>query len=163
VSDGGGRPRSLFWRIATPIAASRQVAWFYEHVAPRLDRRLIALTGGRFSTAGFGRVGVLRVRGAKSGELRETPLLCTRDGDRFVLIASRGGATRHPAWYRNVVANPDVTLTIDGGERPFRARTAEGDERRRLWELACRGYPGYAVYERRARDRVIPVVVLEPR
>lgn len=121
------------------------------------------LTGGRLTTGGFGRVGMLAVRGAKSAVERHTPLLYTRDGDNLLLVASRGGAVDHPAWYRNVVANPDVRFAIDGDDRPYRARTASAEERPRLWELVCRRYAGYAVYQRRCRPREIPVVVLEPR
>ena len=80
-----------------------------------------------------------------------------------MLVASRGGDVKHPAWYLNVVANPDVSFSIDGTERPYRARTATAEERPRLWDLVNRRYPGYAVYQRRAGAREIPIVVLEPR
>jgi deazaflavin-dependent oxidoreductase (nitroreductase family) len=115
------------------------------------------------TTAGRGRVGFLVVRGARSGAPRTTPLVWTRDGDDILLVASRGGDTRHPAWYRNVVANPQVSFSIDGVEGAYRARTASSEERPRMWELVNRRYPGYGVYQRRAAPREIPVVVLEPR
>src|SRR5438093_9684490 len=83
-------------RILTPIAASRPVSWFYVHVAPALDRALLRLTGGRFTTGGRHRVGFLRVKGAKTGRERITPLVYTHDGEKIVLVASRGGDTRHP-------------------------------------------------------------------
>jgi deazaflavin-dependent oxidoreductase (nitroreductase family) len=157
------RAGSAFYeKVATPIAASKLGAWFYVNVAPAIDRRLMRWTNGRLTTGGFGRVGMLNVRGAKSGELRHTPLVYTRDGERIVVIASRGGDVKHPAWYRNVVANPDVTFTRDGEERAFLARTATGAERDELWRAANRTYAGYAAYQARAGDREIPVVVLEP-
>jgi deazaflavin-dependent oxidoreductase (nitroreductase family) len=80
----------------------------------------------------------------------------------MLLVASRGGDLKHPAWYRNIVANPDVRFSADSVERSYRARVATGDERPRMWELVNRRYPGYAVYQRRAGVREIPIVVLEP-
>ena len=155
--------RPPYERVAIPLISSRAGSWFYIHVAPHLDRGLLRLTGGRLTTAGRGRVGFLTVRGARSGAERITPLVWTADGDHGLLVASRGGDTKHPAWYRNVVANLDVNFSIDGVERAYRARDATQAERPRLWELVNRRYPGYAVYQRRAGAREIPVVVLEPR
>ena len=153
--------RPLFERLAIPLISSRAGAWFYVHVAPHLDRGLLRLTRGRVTTAGRGRVGYLKVRGARSGVERITPLVWTADGESLLLVASRGGDVRHPAWYRNVVANRDVTFSKDGVERAYRARTATEQERPRLWSLVNRRYPGYAVYQRRAGDRQIPIVVLD--
>jgi deazaflavin-dependent oxidoreductase (nitroreductase family) len=152
----------LYERVAVPLVSSRPGSWFYVNVAPYLDRSLLRLTGGRLTTAGRGRVGFLVVRGARSGVERITPLVWTPDGANVLLVASRGGDVKHPAWYRNAVANPDVGFSIDGVQRSYRARTATPEERPRLWELVNRRYPGYEVYQRRAGDRQIPVVVLEP-
>jgi deazaflavin-dependent oxidoreductase (nitroreductase family) len=157
-----GDRRPLYERVAIPLVSSRPGSWFYVNVAPHLDRGLLRLTKGRWTTGGRGRVGFLKVRGARTGAERITPLVWTRDGDDLVLVASRGGDVKHPAWYRNVVANPDVRFSIDGVERAYRARTARTEERPRLWELVNRRYPGYAVYQRRAGAREIPLVVLEP-
>ena len=157
------RPRTRFERAAEAVVASRPGAWWFVNVAPAIDRPLLRLSGGRFSSAGRGRVGLLRVKGAKSSVLRETPLVFTRDGDDVLLVASRGGDVKHPAWYRNVVANPEVTFTTDGAERRYRARTIEpGAERERAWYLACERYAGYRVYQQRAGGRLIPVVRLAP-
>ena len=155
--------RALYERIGTPIAASRAGAWYYVNVAPHFDRGLYRLSGGRLTLAGFGRVGFLKVKGAKSGAERLTPLVFTRDGENILLVASRGGDVRHPAWYHNLVANPDVTFTIEGDERPYRARLATETERPWLWKAVNRTYPGYQTYQRRAGDRQIPLFVLEPR
>src|SRR3954453_14848457 len=170
-SRAGG---NLYDRVATPLVASRGGSWFYVNVAPYLDRALLRLTKGRWTTAGKGRVGFLKVRGARSGVERSMHWLWTRDGDTILLVASRGGDVKHPAWYRNVVANPDVRFSKDGEERSYRARTAtaaEGRpsragtgaaaERPGMGELCNRRYPGYAVYQERAGTREIPVVVLE--
>lgn len=166
--DGGNddlatpRRRSRFDRVVEPMVASRPGAWFFVNVAPVIDRRLISWSGGRVSIAGPRRVGLLRVKGAKTGRLRETPLVYTRDGDRVLLVASRGGDVKHPAWYLNLRANPDVTFEIRGSERPYRARTLDGDEREVAWRLACDRYSGYIAYQSRAGDRLIPVIALEP-
>jgi deazaflavin-dependent oxidoreductase (nitroreductase family) len=160
--EAGASRGTFYERIATPLVASRGGSWFYVNVAPHLDRALLRLTNGRWTTAGRGRVGFLKVRGAKTGAERVTPLLWTRDGDNVILVASRGGDVKHPAWYRNVVANPDVRFSMDSVERAYRARIATAEERSRLWELVNRRYAGYAVYQRRAGKREIPLVVLEP-
>ena len=133
-------------------------------VFPEIDRRLMPLTRGRMST-GLGQpVVLLHVRGAKSGVERTIPLLATKQGDLVVLIASKAGATKHPAWFHNVRANPDVAVTLKGQERvPMRATIAEGDERDRLWAMAVDNYSGYERYQQRAGDRTIPVVALRPR
>jgi deazaflavin-dependent oxidoreductase (nitroreductase family) len=161
VSEPGER-KTFFERLATRLVSTRPGAWFYVNLAPYIDRPLLRMSNGRFSTAGFGRVGVLIVRGAKTGAERRTPLVITRDGDRILLVASRGGDVKHPAWYRNIVANPDVRVLYDGSEGRYRAREARGEERDRAWRLCNRTYAGYAAYQKRAGDRVIPVMVLEP-
>jgi deazaflavin-dependent oxidoreductase (nitroreductase family) len=133
-------------------------------VFPEIDRRLMPLTRGRMST-GLGQpVVLLHVRGAKSGVERTIPLLATKQDDLVVLIASKAGAVKHPSWFHNVRANPDVELTAQGQERvPMRATIAEGEERERLWAMALDNYSGYERYQTRAGGRTIPVVALRPR
>jgi deazaflavin-dependent oxidoreductase (nitroreductase family) len=135
----------------------------FTSVFPAIDRRLMPLTRGRLST-GLGQpVVLLHVRGAKSGIERTVPLLATKTGDTVLLVASKAGAIKHPAWYHNVRANPDVEVTIDGQRGPMRAEiAAEGEERERLWAIVCDNYNGYATYQQRAGSRVIPVVALRP-
>jgi F420H(2)-dependent quinone reductase len=133
-------------------------------VFPAIDRRVMPLTRGRLSTGLGAPVVLLHVRGARSGVERSTPLLATKTGETVLLVASKAGAARHPAWYHNVRANPDVEVTIDGVRRPMRAEIfAGGEERDRLWEVVCDNYNGYATYQRRAGGRIIPIVVLRPR
>jgi deazaflavin-dependent oxidoreductase (nitroreductase family) len=136
------------------IAASRPGAWFYVNVAPHLDRALLRLTGGRLTTAP--RVGFLEVKGAKSGVRRVTPLVYTRDGKRVLLVASRGGDVKNPAWYHNVVANPEVRFSADGQSATYRARSATDEERPGLWEQCVRNYSGYAVYQKASRRSAAP-------
>ncbi len=103
---------------------------------------------------------VLTTTGAKSGEKRETPLVFTRDGDDIVIVASMGGAPSHPAWFHNIVANPRVTIEVDGDRIVADARIAEGDERRRLYDQHAATHDSFTEYEAKTGGRVIPVVVL---
>lgn len=100
--------------------------------------------------------------GAKSGIKRTSPLVYGRDGENLVLIASKGGYPKHPAWFHNLTANPDTRVQVGSEVRNVNARVAAGEERERLWTLMVGVYPGYEGYRRRT-ERQIPVVVLEPR
>jgi proline iminopeptidase len=105
---------------------------------------------------------LLTTKGRKSGEPRTTPLIYAQDGDRYVIVASKGGAPEHPGWYRNIEKDPDVELQVKDEVFAARARTAEGDERERLWRKANEVWPHYDEYATKT-DREIPVVVLERR
>ena len=100
--------------------------------------------------------------GAKSGERRTSPLVYFEDGDDVVLVASKGGHPKHPAWFHNLKANPDVIVQIGRERRPVRARVATAAERERLWPKAVETYSGYADYQART-ERQIPLVILERR
>ena len=100
--------------------------------------------------------------GAKSGKKRTTPLLYVRDGNDLVIVASKGGAPRHPSWFHNLRANPDTTVQVGSRRAPVTARVATAAERKRLWPEVVGAYRGYAAYQMRA-EREIPLVVLEPR
>lgn len=84
------------------------------------------------------------------------------DGENLILVASKGGYPKHPAWYHNLIANPDTTLQIRSQRKAVRARAATASERERLWALMAGVYRGYETYRRRT-EREIPLVVLEPR
>ncbi len=106
---------------------------------------------------------LLHTTGAKSGQERVHPMMYQDLGDGSVAVfASKAGAPDNPAWFHNVQANPEVTAEIGTGTRPFRARTATGDERERIWTKQKADYPGFADYEAKT-DREIPVVILDPR
>ncbi len=117
------------------------------------------LIGQRFP--GFGPVLLLDHVGAKSGKRRTTPLLYARDSDSFVIVASKGGHPRNPAWYHNLLAHPQTSVQVGRKRLQVRARPAEAQERERLWSLAVSVYPTYEAYRRRT-DREIPIVVLDP-
>jgi deazaflavin-dependent oxidoreductase (nitroreductase family) len=103
---------------------------------------------------------LLTTKGAKTGAERTNPLAYTRDGDRFVIVASKGGAPTNPAWYHNLRTHPDVTVEVGPERFPARATIARDAERRRLYDQHAAKMPAFAEYERRTA-RKIPVVVLE--
>jgi deazaflavin-dependent oxidoreductase (nitroreductase family) len=105
---------------------------------------------------------LLTTTGRTSGESRTTPLIHRVDGDRWVVVASKGGAPDHPAWYRNLLADPEATIEVEADEVPVVATTAEGEERDRLWASMTEAWPAYDDY-RRKTEREIPVVVLTRR
>jgi deazaflavin-dependent oxidoreductase (nitroreductase family) len=103
---------------------------------------------------------LLTTTGRRTGEKRTTPLIYAKDGDRYVIVASQGGAPRHPHWYANLSQDPNVEVQVLDEVFRARARTAEGEGRERLWRLANEVWPHYDSYQRRT-ERRIPVVVLE--
>ena len=127
-------------------------------------RAILRLTGGRYPRTLVGMPAVeLHTIGRKTGERRRTMLTSPVHHDgRVVLVASKGGDDRDPQWYRNLRANPDVEITIDGETKKMQARTASVEEKAALWPDIVATYKGYASYQKRA-NRDIPVVICEPR
>jgi F420H(2)-dependent quinone reductase len=103
----------------------------------------------------------LTTTGKRSGRSRTVTLYGFPDGDRVVVVGSRGGAARHPAWVHNLRAEPRATLKTGKQTHPVRAREAGGAERKRLWKLVTTAFPLYAAYQR-GTERTIPLFVLEP-
>jgi deazaflavin-dependent oxidoreductase (nitroreductase family) len=101
--------------------------------------------------------------GAKSGVKRTSPLLYVEDGKDLVIVASKGGFPKNPAWFHNLVANPDTTVQVGSEHLPVHARVAKPEERDRLWAMAVEAYHGYEDYAVRSKGREIPLVVLETR
>jgi deazaflavin-dependent oxidoreductase (nitroreductase family) len=148
------------------FSSSRFGAWLFSHLAHRADRLVLRLTKGRSSFTSIltdQPLVTLTTIGAKRGVARSLPLLGIPDGEKYVLIASRWGSERHPGWYYNLTANPEVKLNINGRSGDFIAREVNGPERDRCWRLALELYPGFANYERWSGDRRIPVIVLAPK
>jgi len=100
--------------------------------------------------------------GAKSGKRRTSPLVYARDGDDVILVASKGGFPKHPAWFHNLMANPDTVVQIGSRRMDVHARRADPGERERLWPKVLEVYGGYEGYQQRT-EREIPLVILEPR
>ncbi|WP_341719291.1 nitroreductase family deazaflavin-dependent oxidoreductase [Micromonospora sp. FIMYZ51] len=103
---------------------------------------------------------LLTTRGRRSGQLRRTALIYGRDGDAYVIVASQGGDPRHPAWYLNLLTEPEVQVQVGADRFTARARTATGQERGRLWRTMAGIWPAYDDYQAKT-DREIPVVLLE--
>ncbi|HEV3275090.1 MAG TPA: nitroreductase family deazaflavin-dependent oxidoreductase [Candidatus Dormibacteraeota bacterium] len=102
---------------------------------------------------------ILTTKGRKSGELRSTPLIFGRHGDDYLVVGSRGGAPKAPAWYGNLVADPEVQVQIKGDRFPAHARTATAEEKPDLWKTMTAVWPHYDEYQQRT-EREIPVVIL---
>jgi F420H(2)-dependent quinone reductase len=118
------------------------------------------LIGHRFP--GFAPMLLVDHVGAKSGTTRTSPLVYVEDGENVILVASKGGHPKNPAWFHNLMANPDTSVQIGSRRRPVHARVADPEERKRLWPKVVEVYSGYDDYQRRT-EREIPLVILEPR
>ena len=155
--------KTAFDRVMSRFAKSRVGGLLFITVFPAIDKRLMPLTGGRLKIGMRQPVLLLHARGAKSGQPRTVPLLYTPRGEEFVLVASKAGAQKHPSWYHNLKAHPDVEIEVDGRRIRVSAHEATGSERDELWQRVNDNYEGYEVYQRRAGAREIPVMVLSPR
>ena len=149
------RHSARFYRLIGKIGTSRLVS--------RIHPPVYRMTGGRWLV---GRnLGVLNVivvtTGRRTGKRREIPLYAFEDGARLVVIGSRAGDDREPAWVGNLRAHPDARVLVGREERAVRARETDGPERDRLWSLAAAGYPGYELYASWTH-RLIPVIALDP-
>lgn len=146
------------------LVATKPGAAIHRALAAPLDAPLMRLTRGRVSlAAGAMPLVVLTSTGARSGQRRETPLGYFTDGDDVILIASNYGGTRHPAWYHNLLADPECELHVGERGGRFVAREATGPDRDRLFDLAVNYYPGYGKYAQRTDGtRTIRVLRLTP-
>ena len=156
------RQRSVLTRAFVTIGTIRPARFVSRHLLWKLDPLLLRITRGRVSSTLVVRTGVLGTTGAKTGEARRNAVIYFHDGERVTIVASHAGYPRHPAWFHNLVARPDVTF----GSRPMRAAVvADEAERERLWKLADRVFPPYANYRRAAAKsgRTVPIVQLVSR
>ena len=134
----------------SPSARSRDQVALYER------------SGGTEGTTMRGMpVVILTSRGARSGKIRKTPVMRVEHDGRYAVVASLGGAPKHPVWYYNLVADPHVELQDGPARQQMVAHEASGPERETWWRRAVEAYPDYADYQTRT-DRVIPVFVLDP-
>lgn len=135
----------------------------FSRVATTLHTQVIRRTGGRLGGHMFNEpIMLLTTTGRRSGEPRVTPLLCIRDGDRYLAIGSNGGDDRTPQWVRNLQADPQASIEVEGETIPVLATIATPEEKKALWPKAVAAYKGYANYQRKT-SRDIPVVILERR
>lgn len=138
-------------RDATARRLSRLHAVVYRLTGGRLGRRLVNND-----------MLLLTTRGAKTGRQHTVPLLYLREGDTLAVIASWGGRPNNPHWFSNLMAHPEATVQVRGDRWPVRARVATRQERGEWWPRVLAAYWKYRVYQSNT-DRVIPVVLLEPR
>lgn len=155
-----------WWQqVIQRVAATRVGSWIFSHTLHHIDRVLMGVSGGRASVpkllAGLPVIR-LTTTGAKTGKERTVPVLGLRDGEKWVVVASNWGDDRHPAWYHNLQADPAVKVTDDDRTDDYVARDATEDEWETYWNRATDLYVGFEPYRRRAEDRRIPIVVLEP-
>jgi deazaflavin-dependent oxidoreductase (nitroreductase family) len=138
--------------------------WLAFRQLTRLHTLLYRASGGRVGHRFRGGPPMLLLDhvGARSAVKRTTPLVYLRDGENIVLIASKGGHPRHPAWFHNLRAHPETTVQLGSERLAVRARVADAGERARLWPKAVAIYAGYETYQQRT-EREIPLVILEPR
>lgn len=151
--------------MSDPVVKASQSGWIAEHRRKYLESN--GKEGHMWDSSPLGGPGLLPTLllttiGRKSGEARIMPLIYgdTASGG-YVVIASKGGAAKHPAWYLNLLAQPAVDVQVATDKFSARARVAAGDERAALWAQQQALYPPYEEYQKRAGDREIPVVVLE--
>jgi F420H(2)-dependent quinone reductase len=140
------------------------------YAGPRSTKVHVAVyrrTGGRMGSNLPGwpqsRIALLDHTGAKTGTKRTSPLMYHEYGDAIVVAGTKAGQPTHPAWFHNLMANRDTTIQIGSEVRKVHARLAADDERDRLWKKMVATFPGYDFYERNAKGRKIPVVILDPR
>ncbi len=156
------RPRGLFSRAYAALANTRLGRFMSVHVMWKVDPLLMRATRGRIGMGLVLPTALLETEGAKSGEARRNVVIYFHDGDRVTIVASKLGFSKHPAWFHNLRAHPDVTL----GGIPMHAKVVSDEaERQRLWTLADQVFAPYAAYRREAAqvNRTIPIVQLTPR
>lgn len=155
------KPRRVRKLLIEPLARSEAGRWWLINVSPRLDRVVFRLTGGRFTTIPA-RLLTIAHTGARTGKKRKNLLTYFTDGEDLVVMASNYGRERHPNWYYNVKASPEVEVVAAGRRGRYRAQIATGEDRDRLWGLAKALSEVYADYEGRAAGRTIQVIRLSP-
>ena len=157
-----GAPRSRTYRATAWLTGTRPGRRLAIELAARVDPWLLRRTNGRLSTTPHIKQVLLTVPGRRSGALRTTPLLYFTQGDDVILVASSFGRDKHPAWYLNVKAHPEVTLTSKGRTARYRAEEVADDaERERLLGHAAEMFSAYGGYVQRTSRR-IPVLRLSP-
>ncbi|TFV56733.1 nitroreductase family deazaflavin-dependent oxidoreductase [Mycobacterium sp. PS03-16] len=155
------RHMSPYERVLEAFARTPAGDWYVRRIAPVIDPPLLRLTGGRVSSVYPVPVMMLTTTGAKSGQPRSHPLLYLEDDDGLILVASNYGSTRHPAWYRNLTANPVVDVLAGTHSGTYAAsEITDPAQRAHAWDLAVDLYAGYGDYEQRAGDRTIPLIRL---
>lgn len=159
-------PKIHGWqRVIQRITALRPVAEVLRQILPSVDRHTLRLTAGRYSLsyilAALPTI-ELTTTGAKSGLPRTIYLAAIISGEQIGLVGTALGSSHHPAWYYNLLAHPQVTVTFRGESGHYQAHLADGPEWEHFWQLALIVFPGFAAYRQRITARQIPIFVLTP-
>ncbi|MEZ4334225.1 MAG: nitroreductase/quinone reductase family protein [Myxococcota bacterium] len=155
--------REWLGRVGVAASSSKLGGIFYAVVCRRIDSVLIPLSKGRFSMGPPGQTVLVTTTGARTGRPRKTSLAFLWDGEDMIVVASKGGSPRHPAWYHNMKADPRVVVQWSGGIEARRALEAEGADRDALFSRMAETFANFAAYQKRAANRTIPVMRLAPR
>lgn len=168
AASSGAAPSSLNARLNLAAAdAMNDRGVYLGRRSTKVHVALYRRSGGRLGrkVPGFpgAEIALVDHRGAKTGTPRTSPLMYFRDGDAVAVVASKAGQPTNPAWFHNLMANPEATVQIGTEVLPVRARLADEEERESLWAAFVALYPAYESYRERAHPRVIPIVMLDPR
>ena len=157
---------SIFHSLIQKFASTHPGTWLFSRTLHHFDRAFLKLTNNKTTLtsilAGVPIV-ILTSTGAKSGLPRNVPILCIRDESkpsRIAIVASNWGQKHHPAWYFNLKANPRATCSIAGQAGGYIAHEAEGEEYDKFWQAAMDTYLGFPLYQERAGDRHIPIMIM---
>ena len=155
-----GRILDSLQEIGTAASSSKIGGILYHVVCRRIDTVLIPLSKGRLSMGPPGQTVLITTTGAKSGKPRKASLAFMWEGDDMIIVASKGGAPHHPAWFHNLKADPRVVVQYRGAIEDRVAREAVDEEREKLFERMSATFANFAAYQERATERLIPVMVL---
>ena len=160
-------PKPHWWHaLFRKMGGTSWGATLSSQIMHRADKPIYQWSNGRITLTAI-LVGLpvikLTTTGAKSGQPRTIPLTCIPDDDNLILIASNWGGDKHPGWYHNLTAHPDVIVTLNNVPQPYVAQEVFGDEREACWQTAVSIYPGYNTYAERVNKRNIPVIRLSPQ
>jgi deazaflavin-dependent oxidoreductase (nitroreductase family) len=160
-------PKFHWWQgFIQQIAALKPFAWLLSRSLHHIDRSFFQLSQGRYSLTSFlsgQKICILTSVGARSGKTRRTPLLYITDKNLVVLIATNWGQPHHPAWFYNLLANPEAYLSFYGNKGFYIGREANEIERKEYWQKAVNMYAGYEAYSLRTGDRKTPIMILTPK
>jgi deazaflavin-dependent oxidoreductase (nitroreductase family) len=151
--------------IFQQFLAWKPISWLMARLLHHADTFLLRLSDGKLTFAQMSGLPIIELTttGAKSGKQRTLPLTGLPGGDKIALIASNFGQKNNPAWYYNLKANPECIVRKDGQVGTYIAREADDEQNKYYYDMAISYYIGYAAYKRRAGNRKIPVMVLEPK
>ena len=158
------KPNAL-QRLIHQFIMLRPVTAFFANKVHVLDKLILKLTGGRYTASGLAGWNIIQLTttGAKTRQMRMSPLVGLIDRENIAIVASSFGRVHNPNWYYNLKAHPECKVEWNGGSGIFIARELSGNEYKNYWQLALSYYAGYEKYKERAAHRHIPVMLLEPR